>query len=39
VIGFIRARLPAGSRLAFTPAELQALNARRLTRTPFAPYD
>lgn len=39
VIGFIRARLPAGSPGAYTPAELAAFNAKRQSRATFAPYD
>jgi hypothetical protein len=35
---FVRRVLPAGSRDAFTPAELAQLNARRTARAPFAPY-
>jgi hypothetical protein len=38
VIGWIRAHLPAGSRDAYSPAELAALSARRTSREPFAPY-
>lgn len=38
VIGFIRARLPAGSPDAYTAAELVALNARRTSRARFEPY-
>lgn len=38
VIGWIRARLPTGSADAYTEAELAALQARRTSRTPFAPY-
>lgn len=38
VIGFVRAHLPAGGADAFTAAELAALNARRLSKQPFAPY-
>ncbi len=37
VIGFIRARLPAGSPAAYTADELRALNARRASSIPFAP--
>lgn len=39
VIGFIRARLPAGGPDAYTADELAALNRRRQSKTPFAPYD
>ena len=39
VIGFIRARLPAGGPDAYSAAELAALNRRRPSKTPFAPYD
>lgn len=39
VIGFIRARLPAGSAAAYSAEELRALNARKLSSVPFAPYD
>ncbi len=38
VIGFIRARLPAGTPDAFTAAELAALNRGRSSRAAFAPY-
>ncbi|MBK9031482.1 MAG: hypothetical protein IPL61_09130 [Myxococcales bacterium] len=38
VLGFIRSHLPAGSPDAFTAAELATLNARRLSKQPFAPY-
>lgn len=38
VIGWIRARLPAGSAGAYTDAELKALDAHRTSRAPFAPY-
>ena len=38
VLSFIRTRLPAGSPDAYTQAELVALNARRVSRVPFAPY-
>jgi hypothetical protein len=38
VIGWIRAHLPAGSPDAYSPAELDALSARRTSRQPFAPY-
>lgn len=38
VIGFIRARLPAGSAGAYTAAELDAFNRRRTSRARFAPY-
>lgn len=39
VIGFVRAKLPAGSATAYTPAELAALNARRQSSATFAPYE
>ncbi|MBA3392862.1 MAG: hypothetical protein H0T89_09465 [Deltaproteobacteria bacterium] len=39
VIGFIRARLPAGSEHAFTPGEITALARRQQSRATFAPYD
>ncbi len=39
VVGFIRARLPAGGPDAYTADELAALNRRRQSKTPFAPYD
>jgi hypothetical protein len=39
VVGFIRARLPAGGPDAYTADELAALNRRRQSRTPFAPYE
>lgn len=39
IIGFIRARFPAGSPHAYTRAELVALNAKRQSKAPFAPYD
>lgn len=38
VIGFIRARLPAGTEGAFTAAELETFNRRRTSRARFAPY-
>lgn len=38
VIGFINARLPAGSDGAFTSEELARLNAHRQSRAAFAPY-
>ncbi|HLL23216.1 MAG TPA: hypothetical protein VK427_13850 [Kofleriaceae bacterium] len=38
VIGFIRARLPAGSELAYSDAELAEYNARRKSTQAFAPY-
>jgi hypothetical protein len=38
VIGWIRARLPAGSANAYTDAELQALDTHRTSRAAFAPY-
>jgi hypothetical protein len=39
IIGFIRARLPAGGPDAYTADELAALNRRRQSKTPFAPYE
>lgn len=39
VIGWIRAKLPAGSPDAFTPAEIAALQAHRTSRQPFVPYE
>jgi hypothetical protein len=39
LIGFIRARLPAGTPDAFTVAELERLNRHRRSRSAFAPYD
>ena len=38
VVGWIRAKLPAGSVAAYTEAELAALNARRTSTAAFAPY-
>ncbi len=39
VLGFIRGHLPVGSPTAYTADELRALNGRRVSSTPFAPYD
>jgi hypothetical protein len=39
IVGFVRAHLPAGSAEAFTPAELDTLNARRSSHARFAPYE
>lgn len=39
IVGFIRARLPAGSALGYSASELRTLNASRQSRTAFAPYD
>jgi len=39
VVGFIRARLPAGSADAYTAAELGALNRKKQSKAPFQPYD
>jgi hypothetical protein len=39
VIGWIRARLPAGSPEAFTAEEIAALAAHRSSKQPFAPYE
>ena len=36
---FIRATLPRGRKDAYTDEELRALNRRRQSRQPFAPYD
>jgi hypothetical protein len=38
VLAFIRERLPAGSPNAYPRAEIQALNDRRISPVPFAPY-
>lgn len=38
LIGWIRAKLPAGSPAAYSDTELSALNARRTSKTAFAPY-
>jgi len=39
VIGAIRARLPAGSAVAFTPAELAAFAREKQSRAAFQPYE
>jgi hypothetical protein len=39
VIGWIRARLPAGSPGAFTPDEIARRSAQRRSTQPFVPYD
>ncbi|TMQ03261.1 MAG: hypothetical protein E6J91_47730 [Deltaproteobacteria bacterium] len=39
VIGWIRARLPAGSPEAFTPEDIAQLGARRTSKQAFAPYE
>ena len=39
VIGFIRARLPASSAAGYSADQLRALNRRRASTIPFAPYD
>jgi hypothetical protein len=39
VIGFIRAHLPAGSRDAYTPAELAALSRTKHSKAAFVPYE
>jgi len=39
IIGFLRARLPAGSPGAYTPAELAALARIRRSQAAFAPYE
>ena len=36
--GFVARRLPPGHKDSFSPRELAALNARRVSRDPFAPY-
>ena len=38
IIAFVQAQLPADSANAFAPAELLALNGRRLSRERFEPY-
>ena len=38
VMGFIRRHMPVGSPEAYSHDELVALNARRASRAPFAPY-
>ncbi len=38
IIGFLRARFPAGSSNAFTASEVERLNSKRHSRTAFAPY-
>mgnify|MGYP000036982065 FL=1 len=39
IVGFVRARLPAGSAEAYAPDELAGLNRGRQSRAVFAPYD
>lgn len=39
VIGFIRAKLPAGSAHAYTSAEIARFNKQRKSRAPFSPYE
>jgi hypothetical protein len=39
VVGFIRARLPAGTEHAFTSPELATLNGKRHSKAAFAPYE
>jgi hypothetical protein len=39
VVGFIRARLPAGGPDAYTAEDLAALNRRRQSKTSFAPFE
>ncbi len=39
VIGWIRAKLPAGSPNAFTPADIARLDKDRASKQHFAPYD
>jgi hypothetical protein len=38
VLGFIRSKLPAGTRDAFTPSEIAQLNRGRRSRATFQPY-
>ena len=38
VVGWIQAKLPAGSALAYTAEDLAALNAKRTSKARFAPY-
>lgn len=38
ILGYIQKNLPAGSPVAYPPAELLALNERRRSRAPFDPY-
>jgi len=38
ILGFIRERLPPGGADAYTPREIDALNARRTCRARFEPY-
>jgi hypothetical protein len=38
IVGFVRRHLPAGSRAAYTAAELARENARRTSVEPFDPY-
>ncbi|MCG8554071.1 MAG: hypothetical protein MJD61_02100, partial [Proteobacteria bacterium] len=35
---FVRERLPRGGALAYVPAELMSLNARRASQSEFRPY-
>jgi hypothetical protein len=39
LVGFVNARLPAGSATAFSRAELAELNGHRRSRVEFAPYE
>jgi hypothetical protein len=39
ILSIVREAFPAGSDVAYPPAELLALNERRSSRQPFAPYD
>jgi hypothetical protein len=39
VIGWIRARLPAGSPAAFAPDEIARRSAQRRSTQPFVPYE
>ena len=36
---FVRRHAPRGSKQGYTTAELKRLNARRVSREPFAPYE
>lgn len=38
VVGWIQAKLPAGTALAYTASELAAFNGRRTSKATFAPY-
>jgi len=39
ILSIVREAFPEGSAVAYQPAELLALNERRSSRQPFAPYD